>query len=149
MAVVQWLEQSSNTLEVPSLKSPGPWLSSLLLLFLSTVSLIRSLKRGASLLFFLFPIIALAVLPEAEQALISTETGFKDTFSLKFLQMSTNLHRSDIFRSKRGSRTRDRKLQGEVFTHNDRFNFNYSRTLGSGFPDQRLQLIAFVVSKAF
>ena len=47
-----------------------------------TVSLIRSLKRGAFLLFFLFPIVPLAVLPEAKQAKIYTECGFKKSIHL-------------------------------------------------------------------
>ena len=67
--MAKWLEQRSFNLEVPSSNPPGNQG-----FFSSTssindrVSLIWSLERGVSLLFFLFPIIPLAVLPEAKQA---------------------------------------------------------------------------------
>ena len=65
--VAKKLEQRSHNLKVLSLNPPGARAFSSSSIN-NRVSLIRSLKRGASLLFFLFPIIPLAVLPEAKQA---------------------------------------------------------------------------------
>ena len=69
MVVAEWLERLSRYLEVLSSNPPGA--RAVFSSFSSIngrVSIIRSFKRGASLLFFLFPIIPLAVLPEAKQA---------------------------------------------------------------------------------
>ena len=62
---------NNATVYLSSLNSPGAiaYFSSIN----GRVSLIRSLKRGAPLLFFRFPLIPLAVLPEAKQAQINTE----------------------------------------------------------------------------
>ena len=67
MVAAKWLEQRPHNLEVPSSNPPGARA------FFSSpidgrVSLIRSLKRGTSLLFFSLNIIilTLALLPEAK-----------------------------------------------------------------------------------
>ena len=65
VVVAKWLEQRSPNLDVPSSKPPGT--RALLSFISSRVSLFTSLKRGASLLFFLFPtIIPQPMLPEAK-----------------------------------------------------------------------------------
>ena len=76
MVVAKWLERLSRNQEVPSTNPLGTRA------FLSNsingrVSLIRYLKKGASLLLFLFPIITLAELPEAKQTHKYTEWGLK------------------------------------------------------------------------
>ena len=69
VVVAKWLDQRPRNLEVPSSNPPGAWaFSSSSSSINGRVFLIRSLKRGASLLCFLFPIILIAMLPEAKQA---------------------------------------------------------------------------------
>ena len=65
VVVAKLLERRTHNQEVPSSNPPGArvFFSSSIN---STVSLIGSLKRGASLLFLLKIIITLAVLPEAK-----------------------------------------------------------------------------------
>ena len=67
--VAKWLDQRPCNLEVLSSNPTGARaFSSSSSSINGRVFLIRSLKRGASLLCFLFPIILIAVLPEAKQA---------------------------------------------------------------------------------
>ena len=65
VVVKKWLERQPRYLEVPRSNPPGAFFIFSSSSINGIVSLIRSLKRGASLLVFLFPLV---VLPEAKQA---------------------------------------------------------------------------------
>ena len=82
--MAKWLGQRSHSLEVPSLNPPGAKAFFSSSSINSRVSLIRSLVRYI-FADFLFPIITLAVLPEAKQAQIYTECGVKIKVKLKHL----------------------------------------------------------------
>ena len=96
MVVAKWLERQSRYLEVLSLNPPGA--KALLSLLQSTaVSFIRSLKRGASVLFFLFPIIPLAVTRGAAGLNIQSEDKkysylwipYKSTDNIRYFNQET------------------------------------------------------------
>ena len=74
--MAKWLERQSHNLEVLSLNPPGAkafFTSSIN----GRVSLIRFLKRGIFAI-FLFPILILAVLPEAKQAYYTPNEDLKN-----------------------------------------------------------------------
>ena len=68
VVVAKWLELWPHKFEVPSSNPPGAKAFFSSSSINGRVSLIRFLKRVASLLFFLFPMTPLAVLSEAKQA---------------------------------------------------------------------------------